>query len=261
MDAKGSIADVFGVGNVGYEPVTVAPNLSVMTMQTEQSLREYLRVHLRIPLVTKIGPLASTFDFVADAAPGVREVLAVGKVCWEVKENHFDLVVVDAEASGHVVAQISSPRTIRSLVPRGPLRDQTNWMLEILDDPAQCGVVIVTTPEELPVTESVSLAQRLRAETRTDIATVVINAVEPRPDGDAVRLATDAWFASVAPLHSSTVLGAAARRAEQDGQIAVLRAALPNDDVRTVPLRDETGRDLVAAVAGSFADGTGRGGR
>lgn len=257
MDAKGSIGEVFGVGNVGYEPVTVAPNLSVMAMQTEQSLREYLRVHLRIPLVTKIGPLASTFDFVADAAPGVREVLAVGKVCWEVKENHFDLVVVDAEASGHVVAQISSPRTIRSLVPRGPLRDQTNWMLDILDDPAQCGVVIVTTPEELPVTESVSLAHRLRAETRTEIVAVVVNAVEPGPDGDTVLLASDGWFASVAPLHSVTVLGASARRAEQDGQIVVLRAALPNDELHTVLLRDETGRGLVDAVAETFAERSG----
>ena len=170
MDAKGSIGSLFGVATVGYDPVTVAPNLSVMSMRTEQSLREYLKVHLRIPLITKIGPLASTFDFVADAAPGVREVLAVGKVCWEVKENRFDLVVVDAEASGHVVAQISSPRTIRSLVPRGPLRDQTNWMLGILDDPARCGAVLVTTPEELPVTETVALARRLRAETKTDIA-------------------------------------------------------------------------------------------
>ena len=249
MDAKGSIGDVFGAGTVGYEPVAVAPNLSVMAMQTEQSLREYLRIHLRIPLVTRLGPLASTFDFVADAAPGVREVLAVGKVCWEVRENHFDLVVVDAEASGHVVAQISSPRTIRSLVPRGPLRDQTNWMLGILDDPQQCGVLVVTTPEELPVTESVALVRQLRAETKTDIAGIVVNAVETQPGVDTVTLASDRWFASAAPLHSATVLRAVERRAEHDAQIGVLRSSLPNDDVFMVPALDETGRELVGALS------------
>ena len=257
MDAKGSIGSVFGVPDVGYDPVPVAPNLSVMTMQTEQSLREYLRIHLRIPLATKIGPLASTFDFVADAAPGVREVLAVGKVCWEVKENHFDLVVVDAEASGHVVAQISSPRTIRSLVPRGPLRDQTGWMLDILDDPAQCGVVVVTTAEELPVTETVSLVTRLRTETRTQVAGIIVNAVEPRPGRDTELLSTDPWFVAVAPHHATTVRASSARRAEQDSQADILGAALPDDRIRTVLLYDETGRDLVEAIASSFAGESG----
>ena len=61
---------------------------------------------VRIPLLGRIGPLASTFDFVADAAPGVKEILGVGKLCWEVREQHYDLVVVDAEASGHIVSQI-----------------------------------------------------------------------------------------------------------------------------------------------------------
>ena len=149
MDAKGSIGSVFGVPDVGYDPVHVAPNLSVMTMQTEQSLREYLRIHLRIPLVTKIGPLASTFDFVADAAPGVREVLAVGKVCWEARERHYDVVIVDAEASGHVVAQLESPRVIRDLVRVGMVRDQVQWMLDLLGDARRTGLVVVTTPQAM----------------------------------------------------------------------------------------------------------------
>lgn len=254
MDAKGSTGEVFGAGPTGYEPVAVAPNLSVMVMQTEQSLREYLRIHLRIPLVTKIGPLASTFDFVADAAPGVREVLAVGKVCWEVRENHFDLVVVDAEASGHVVAQISSPRTIRSLVPRGPLRDQTNWMLEILDDPGRCGVLVVTTPEELPVTETIALVHRLRSETRTDVAGVVVNAVETHPGRDTAALASDPWFGTVSPLHAATVQGAVARCAEHDVQVDALRCALPGEHLFTVALHDGTGRGLIDTVAAGFGD-------
>ena len=67
-----------------------------MAMNTEDSLREYLRLYVRLPLVARLGPLARTFDFVADAAPGVKEILTVGKVCYEVRERHYDLVVVDA---------------------------------------------------------------------------------------------------------------------------------------------------------------------
>ena len=58
-----------------------------MSMDTEASLREYLRLNLRIPVVGRIGPLAKAFDFVATAAPGVREILTVGKFCYEVREQ------------------------------------------------------------------------------------------------------------------------------------------------------------------------------
>jgi hypothetical protein len=126
MDAKGALANAFDVAALRFEPTELAERLWAMEMNTEDSLREYLRLFVRIPLVGRIGPLARTFDFVADAAPGVKEILAVGKLCYEVRERHYDLVVVDAEASGHIVAQIGAPRAIRQLVQVGLVRDQTN---------------------------------------------------------------------------------------------------------------------------------------
>lgn len=222
MDGSGALSGIFDGVAVGWDPALVAPNLWAMTMRTDKSLQEYLRIHLRLPVMPDIRQLSTVFDFVADAAPGVKEVLAVGKVCWEVKENHYDIVIVDAEASGHVVAQISSPRTINSLVPRGPLRDQTRWMLGILDDPAQTGVIIVTTPEELPVTESVELAGRLRRETGTQVAAVVVNAAEPGTSAGAASLAADPWFASVAPGHALSVIVANERHREQEEAVLPL---------------------------------------
>ena len=183
MDAKGALAAALGVPTPGFVPAEVEQNLWAMTMDTESSLREYLRVHLRVPFVARLGPLASTFDFVADAAPGVKEVLAVGKVCWEVRENHYDLVVVDAEASGHIASQIASPRIINSLVGRGPLGDQTRWMLDILDDPARCAVVIVANPEDMVVTESLDLMATIRNQTKTEVSLVVMNRCEESPMG------------------------------------------------------------------------------
>ncbi|WP_040494037.1 ArsA-related P-loop ATPase [Ilumatobacter nonamiensis] len=179
MDAKGALATAFEVGALEFEPTEVAPGLHAMSMNTEDSLREYLRLFVKIPLIGRLGLLASTFDFVADAAPGVKEILAVGKLCWEVKERNYDLVVVDAEASGHVVSQIGAPRVIADLVQVGLVRDQTQWMLDILEDPQRTGVVVVTTPEEMPVTESIELLTRLRAETGSHPAAVIANRVLP----------------------------------------------------------------------------------
>ena len=179
MDAKGALATAFEVGELSFETTEVAPNLYAMSMSTEDSLREYLRLYVKIPLIGRLGVLASTFDFVADAAPGVKEILAVGKLCWEVKERNYDLVVVDAEASGHVVSQIGAPRVIADLVQVGLVREQTQWMLDILEDPERTGVVVTTTPEEMPVIESIELLQRLTAETGTHPAAVVANRVLP----------------------------------------------------------------------------------
>jgi len=179
MDAKGALANAFDVGALAFEPTEVAADLYAMAMNTEDSLREYLRLFVRIPLIGRIGPLASTFDFVADAAPGVKEILGVGKLCYEARERNYDLIVVDAEASGHIVSQIAAPRVIADLVQVGLVRDQTQWMLDILDDPTRTGVAVVTTPEEMPVTETIDLLSRLHCDTGVHPAAVIANRVLP----------------------------------------------------------------------------------
>jgi anion-transporting ArsA/GET3 family ATPase len=179
VDAKGTLAAAFEAGPLRFQPRPVHPGIDAMAMDTEDSLREYLRLYVRLPLVARIGPLARTFDFVADAAPGVKEILTVGKVCYEVRERHYDLVVVDAAASGHIAGQLSAPWTINDLVQVGLVRDQTRWMTDILADPARTGVVVVTTPEELPVVETLELLDLLGATVPVSVASVVVNRVLP----------------------------------------------------------------------------------
>ncbi len=179
VDAKGNLADFFETSRPGFVPRQVQPGLFAMAMNTEESLQEYLRLQLRIPGITRIGPLAKAFDFVATAAPGVREILTVGKLAWEVRERHYQLVVADAAASGHIVGQLTAPQAINQLVKVGQVRQQTGWVLETLGDPAVTGLVIVTTPEEMPVNETIELVGRVRAETNVDVAAIVVNRVLP----------------------------------------------------------------------------------
>jgi len=179
VDAKGSLATAFESAPVGFDPVEIEPGLHLMTMDTEASLREYLRLHLRLPLIGRLGPLASVFDFVATAAPGVREILSVGKLAYEVREERYDLVVVDAPSSGHVVAQLAAPRSVHDLVEVGLIRTQTDWMLDILGDAARTAVVLVATPEEMPVAETIDLLGRIRSETDVAVGAVVVNRVLP----------------------------------------------------------------------------------
>ena len=110
-----------------------------MAMDTEASLQEYLRLNMRVPVLGRLGPLAHVLDFVADAAPGVKEILTSERSCGrfatvEGRADH-DLVVVDAAATGHIVAQLGAADAIKDLVDVGPLRSQTQWVSEILADP------------------------------------------------------------------------------------------------------------------------------
>jgi anion-transporting ArsA/GET3 family ATPase len=217
VDAKGNAADLLECGRAGFTPVEASPGVSLMTMDTEDSLKEYLSLQLKIPFIARVGPLARTFDFVATAAPGVKEILTVGKLCWEVRERNWDLVVVDAPASGHVVGQLAAPEAINELVKVGRLRDQTRWMIDILADPATTGAVIVSAPEEMPVAETVELADRIRAETQVDLAAVVVNRVLPELFGRGEQEV----FEALCEPEATDLLAAAA-----DGPVApVLDAA------------------------------------
>ena len=217
VDAKGSVTELFEQPAVGFKPQEVYPGVLAMSMDTEASLREYLKLNLKVPVFGRLGPLAHALDFVANAAPGVKEILTIGKICWEVREiidgrSDFDIVVVDAAATGHIVAQLGAASTIRELVDVGPVRLQTEWMSELLADPAVTAVNVVTTPEEMPVTETIELVARVRAELDVPLGAVVVNRVLPelftRADEDVFEALREPEAMAVVAGSSGTGTGA-----------------------------------------------------
>lgn len=221
IDAKGNLADFFEIGPTSFKEREVSPGLFAMSMDTEESLKEYLTLQLRIPILARIGPLARTFDFVANAAPGVKEILTIGKFLWEVRERRYDLVVVDAVATGHITGQLAAPQAIQELVQVGLVRDQTGWMLDILGDPAQTGVVIVAAPEEMPVNETLELVGRLAAETVVDLAAVVANRVLPELFGRGEEAVFEQLNDAANEGVLSAAVGASVRPILDGAQLAV----------------------------------------
>jgi anion-transporting ArsA/GET3 family ATPase len=193
-----------------------------MQMNTEASLREYLKVQARVPVFGRLGPLARAFDFVANAAPGVKEILTVGKVVWELRESlqgrsNWDLIVVDAAATGHVIGQLDAPRAIQELVQVGPVRNQTDWMVQLLSDPALTALNVVTAPEEMPVNETIELVERARDELAVPLGVVIVNRVLP----ELFTHADEAVFDALREPAATDAL----TRAAGPGATAVLDAA------------------------------------
>ncbi len=262
VDTRSDLASLFGLDELSFVPHAVDEHLSVMGMNTEDALRDYLKLNLRVPLVSKLGPLSAALDFVATAAPGVREILTIGKICYDVREARYDVVIVDAPATGHVVSLLAAPQALQELVRVGLIRGQTEWMREILADPERTGVVVVTTPEEMPVAETLELLVSLRTKTDVDVAAVILNRTLPELFTSSDHLALDLLLADSSWENSSNALIDAARVHRQrqlvaHEHIATLRAGLSSQlALVTQPFvfSAENAKDLVDVVAQSLSE-------
>jgi anion-transporting ArsA/GET3 family ATPase len=125
------------------------------------------------------------FQYFAAATPGMREMLTIGKV-WELAQLErrtrdaapYDMTIVDAPATGHGLGVLTTPRTFAEVARTGPVARQARTIDRTLRDPAFTGVVLVTTAEEMPVTETRMLARLLREELGITPAAVIVNAVQ-----------------------------------------------------------------------------------
>jgi anion-transporting ArsA/GET3 family ATPase len=265
VDEREDLANAFGLAQLRFTPTAVDDRLRVMAMDTEASLREYLRIFLKIPLIGRIGPLAAAFDFVATAAPGVREILTIGKLCYEVRERHYDTVVVDAPATGHITGYLAAPQALSTLIRVGMIRGQTGWMLDMLSDEATTGVVVVTTAEEMPVAETLELVEKIQHETTAHLAAVVVNRVLPELFTTREHeLVDELTQQRAAPFDDRDLDGmfdaatlALDRRAVTTAHMSVLREGLPQElpvVVQEYLFDAGTPRAVVAKVALSLRE-------
>ncbi len=182
-DERGNLTDFLEMSRVGFEPVEVKPNLSLMTLNTEDSLREYLKIFLKMGRISKLPFLSRIFDFVANAAPGVKEILTIGKITYEASriiDNAYcwDLIIADAAPIGRIIGQLDAPAAIGDLIQSGMVKDQTRWMSSILGDSRRCALIAVATPEEMPVVETTELAVAMD-DIDVSLELVVVNRVMP----------------------------------------------------------------------------------
>lgn len=236
------------------EPVTPGKmvelgSLTLLELATEASLEQYVRRTLRIPIPTSnLGPIARIFDFVSTAAPAVREILTMGKIGHEVLHGPWDLVVVDAPASGHVVELLASPEALRELIAFGPLVDETAWMSELLADPYTTSALAVTLAEELAVSETLELLARIGEETAVEMGGIVVNRLAP-PVSDAGVAEAEALNAQGGPLGIVASLAVERHRSAQEQRRRLDQLALPVFEVFDQP------DDPVATVMAALAPG------
>jgi hypothetical protein len=168
VDAKGDLAQALGHKPVGFTPVAIQQNLSVLELLPEQSFQEYLSVFFKVPRFARLTPLRPVLDFIATGVPGPRDMLVIGKIAWEERKRDddggplWDIVIVDCTASGHVLPQLTAPRAMRQLVRGGIIANQVEWVDAAVSDPMKSALCICALPEEMPVVEAIELHDAAR---------------------------------------------------------------------------------------------------
>ncbi len=184
VDAKGNVPDFFDSPRVGFKYRKLHKNIYGLSMQLKDSMQEYLAMMLRVPRFS-LKPLESFLEYTSGAIPGLKEVLVTGKVYYEEKARtadgayRWDLIVVDGAPTGHVVSQLAAARNLQRLMRAGPIQEQAGRVADMLADPARTAVVLVTIPEEMPVNETIDLAERLKQETDIHPAAMILNQLQP----------------------------------------------------------------------------------
>lgn len=180
LEGHSTLGRSLGVGPLGYEPTTIEldpasrGHLQARRITPDEALAEYLgdtglrRVATRL---MKTGAI----DVVATAAPGIRDLLAIGKIRQLEQRRDTDLIIVDAPGSGHAITFLRSAAGIADSSPSGPLREQADQVLAMLGDEKRCQTMLVTLPEETPVNEVVETAFSLEDQVGVKLAPVVVN--------------------------------------------------------------------------------------
>lgn len=198
--AAGGLASHLGVGRLEFRPRELRPGLSAISIDRAKALAEYLKVQMGIPQFATLGPLARAFDALASTAPGVREVITLGKVLWEVRHGEYDIVVADCPPTGQITGFLRAPRTVAELVPAGRIRHQAEWMTDLLASSTVTQTILVTLPEELPTIETMETIEQLEIQQVVTSISVLANRVLPRLETEATGTGV---AAEAANLHRS----------------------------------------------------------
>ncbi|HEY2335382.1 MAG TPA: ArsA family ATPase [Solirubrobacterales bacterium] len=244
VSAQENASRIFEHAEVGFHEVELADNLWSISIDPDEAMREYVLLQLKVRAMRDMLFRSRIFTYLTAATPGFKELLTIGKV-WELAQldrrvkagRKYDLVIVDAPATGHGVGFLQAPRTFAAIARVGPIHSQARQLQDLVVDHERTGVAIVALPEEMPVNESAALEHDLRADVGIAVDRVYMNGIYPErfSNAEAERLAELAGAESGAVRAAArAALSEHNRARSQRAQLARLRRRV-EAPVRTLP--------------------------
>src|SRR4051812_34265882 len=168
------------------QEVQLAPDLWAITIDPQAALEEWLAKRLGGGAAWRLLAHSHAFQYFVAAAPGAKELITIAKVWelaqlerWDRHNRTYDLVIVDAPASGHGLAMLTTPHTFGEIARVGPIRRQADKISTMLSDPRRTGYLAVALAEEMPVNETLEFGGRLEQAVGLGLDAVIVNALYP----------------------------------------------------------------------------------
>ena len=250
----------FNRAEIGFHEVELEDDLWAISIDPDEAFREYVLLQLKVRAMRDLLFKTRVFTYLTAATPGLKELVTIGKI-WELaqldrkvkKARKYDLVIVDAPATGHGVGFLQTPRTFANIARVGPIHSQAEEMNRFITDGAVTGTAIVALPEEMPVNETATLEQDLREKIGVSVDGVYMNGLYPQrfSDEEAGRLddaAQDAEGGAAEALRAA--ISEHRRAGSQRAQLDRLRE-LVSAPVKTLPFvfEPELGPDELRELA------------
>ncbi len=185
-NAKERLSAILGSRPIGHDVVEVAPNVFAVNILPERALEEYGAMVIKSETVAKLVFDNKFVNAFFRAVPGLYEWSMLGKAWFHTteKDRHgkwaYDVVLLDAPATGHGLDMLRVPKVILDVVPPGVLRRDAETAWAMFRDPKESGVVVVTLPEEMPATETIELVSAIRGELQLPVLQTIVNGVLPQ---------------------------------------------------------------------------------
>jgi anion-transporting ArsA/GET3 family ATPase len=191
VNSGGRATALLGYPPAGPELSRLKGELWSVDVRPAEAMREYVLKKVRLERVYRAvfeNPWVRSFlRFI----PSLAETVMLGKILWHLRDTdgprpRWDVVVVDAPATGHALNFLGVPQVLLDTLPKGTMADEATWMRDLLVDQAVSKALVVALPEELPILESLELGKGLEA-LHLSLGAVVLNqSVEPRFSAEEV---------------------------------------------------------------------------
>jgi anion-transporting ArsA/GET3 family ATPase len=186
LNVNDKVSSFFGSSRVGTDITEVEENLYAVNVTPDAALREYGLMILKVKLIYKAVFENRIVHSFLRSIPGLNDLLMLGKAYYHAVELNpegsyvWDKVVVDAPATGHGLFFLQIPSVITGFINSGHMFEESQRIQELLKDPAQTSINLVTLPEDMPVNETLMMREELERRVGLQIGSVIANAVYPQ---------------------------------------------------------------------------------
>jgi anion-transporting ArsA/GET3 family ATPase len=185
LGGQASLARTLGFDEPSYEPRDVAHGLQLRSLSLAATLSDFGARKLKIDALARWFFESRLMTGFVEAVPGLHDVVQLGKIENMISEPLpgepvYDLVVLDAPATGHGLTLLGSARAMGEITRMGPFYELAHIIETFLADDARTGHGLIALPEPLPAQEALELGERLRVQ-GADVDALFLNQVHDEP--------------------------------------------------------------------------------